>query len=120
MNSNIDNYLSQKKNKNQISITSIDDISEKEDLMYVYINLKDRKHLNKVLSCLYYKLDDGAVIHLNNWFVDISDDDSVYQVFNKWKNNLKYKELIDFPLDNYNEKAYIVNEIDDYDNWSDV
>jgi len=66
-------------------------------------------------------LENGAIILFSNWFFNIKDTGKgVRDAVLEWLNDNDLVELIDFPINTWNKKAYIFrrNKIG-YINWSD-
>ena len=120
MNDNIKKYLDTKENKKILKIDDDHPLLETSDkYMLVIINLGDKDILKKVLEKLIFLLENEGILLINDWFDDISSKNSTYQLFNNWRQTIQTKKLIDFPITDFNQKAFIMYDSDDYEYWSD-
>ena len=115
---NIVEYLDKIGNKNHYFINS--DITELcLKASYISINQSNPEKLIEILDHIYYYLDNGSILHVSNWYDNISGPKNVYKTFNIWKKGTRYMDFIDFPTINWNEKAFVCIKTDEYDEWSD-
>lgn len=82
------------------------------------------EQLFKMLSYLYYNLNNGAILVFKRWFININNPEGQYSIFNKWKQ--QYRDIkiniLNSSLDHNGNilKTFIFSrDINQYTGWSD-
>ena len=121
---NIKDYLSSSNLKN--TYIELNNNSEKQKLnhasiSYCIINCSEYQKTIDLLDYIFYYLENGAIILFSGWFDNIKDQgtgprDAVLE----WLNDNDLVELIDFPTNTWNKKAFIFRRLKlGSVNWSD-
>ena len=120
MNSNIISYLNKYNNINHVIIYNHNDLSNLKETYYIEIKDNDFNRILEYLDNIYYKIKSGGIIHFYNWFDNIDlKNKGPYDAFNYWLKSSKYILVREFPIHNWNEKAYIIIKEEPYEGWSD-
>ena len=116
---NIQDYLKEYKPSHTSLIVSSDLQNIQAKLYdYIMVQASSQEEMLRILNKIYHNLENGSVLHILDWFSNLEDGPML--AFQSWSSSLHYLKLHTFPVHNWNERAFIVQKIEDYDKWSDV
>lgn len=100
-------------------ITLVDTTQHIESKIHHYVSIDSlqQETISELLEKIAYILDTGSILHICNWFANMENGPML--TLTEWKTSLRYMELHHFPVEHWNEKAFIVQKKDDVDTWSD-
>lgn len=116
---NIQSYLKEYKTK-YTSLVVTSDIQNIQEKMYDYIMIQSpsQEEMLRILNKVYHNLDNGSILHILDWFENI--DAGPLVAVQSWSSSLKYMKIHSFPVEHWNERAFVIQKVDDYDAWSDA
>lgn len=85
---------------------------------YVGVNSTTSETTTALLHTIIHHVNIGSVIHVHNWYTNMPH--GPLQAVEQWLPHLKHIHLHPLPLPEWNERAFVVCAIDDYDVWSDT
>lgn len=85
---------------------------------YIMVQASSQEEVLRILNKIYHHVETGSVLHILDWFNEIENGPLL--AFQSWSSSLKHLQLHPFSVQHWNERAFIVYKIDDYDTWSDT
>ena len=82
---------------------------------YIAVTSSSQQEVLYILHKIYHNIKSGSVLH---WFDEIENGPLI--AFQSWSSSVKHLQLHPFPVQHWNERAFIVHKLDDYDAWSDT
>jgi len=119
LDTNIQSYLKEYKPSysSLVVTTDIQNIQQKP-YDYIMIQSSSQEEVLCILNKVYYNLDTGSVLHILDWFDEITNGPML--AFQVWSSSLKHMKIHPFPVHHWNERAFIIQKVEDYENWSDT